>query len=52
MRARISDCLQRLKEYLAGDCERIPELEETLLPYASWDSQFNSYCGFISVSEL
>ncbi len=52
LRARISDCLQRLKEYLAGDCERIPELEEKLLPYASWDSQFNSYCGFISVSEL
>ena len=52
LRARIADCLERLRAYLAGECERIPELEEKLLPYASWDSQFNSYCGFVSVSEL
>ncbi len=52
LRARLRDGAQRLQEYLDGTCDRIPELEETLLYYAPWETQFNSYRGFVSVSQL
>ncbi len=52
LRSRLLDGAQRLQEYLDGTCESIPELEETLLPYAPWETQFNSYRGFVSVSQL
>ncbi len=52
LRARLLDGAQRLQEYLDGECDRIPELEETLLPYAPWETQFNSYRDFVTVSQL
>ncbi len=52
LRARLCDGAQRLQEYLSGVCDSIPELEETLLPYAPWETQFNSYRGFVSVNQL
>ncbi len=52
LRARLLDAAQRLQEYLDGECFNIPELEETLLPYAPWETQFNSYRGFVTVSQL
>lgn len=52
LKARLMDCAVRLEEYLEGQTEEIPELEETLLPYAPWGSQFNKYCGFVTVSQL
>ncbi len=52
LRARLRDGAQRLQEYLDGVCSSIPELEETLLPYAPWETQFNSYRGFVTVSQL
>ncbi len=52
LQARLLDGAQRLEEYLQGVCDSIPELEETILPYAPWGSQFNSYRGFVSVSQL
>ena len=50
--ARLGDCVQRLEEYLSGKVKNIPELEEQLLPYATWGSQYNKYCGFVTVSQL
>ncbi len=52
LQARLLDAAQRLQEYLDGTCSSIPELEETLLPYAPWETQFNSYRGFVTVSQL
>ncbi len=52
LKARLHDCGERIEEYLNGKVERIPELEEKLLPYAPWGSQYNMYCGFVSVSQL
>ncbi len=52
LKARLLDGAQRIEEYLDGKCENIPELEEKLLPYAPWGTQFNSYRGFVSVSQL
>ena len=52
LKARLADCIQRLQEYLDGRVENIPELEEELLPYATWGSQYNQYCGFVTVSQL
>lgn len=50
--ARLNDCIQRLTEYLSGEAANIPELEEELLPYSPWGSQYNLYCGFVTVSQL
>ena len=52
LRARLQDGAQRIQEYLDGACSSIPELEEVLLPYAPWETQFNSYRGFVTVSQL
>lgn len=52
LQARLRDCAQRLTEYLDGKTGTIPELEETLLPYSPWGSQYNQYCGFVTVSQL
>ena len=52
LKARLADCIQRMEEYLSGEVERIPELEEELLPYATWGSQYNVYRGFVTVSQL
>ncbi len=52
LKARLYDCGERIEEYLSGQVERIPELEEKLLPYAPWGSQYNIYCGFVTVSQL
>lgn len=52
LKARLYDCAQRIEEYLSGETKNIPELEETLLPYGNWNSGYNLYRGFISVSEL
>ena len=52
LRARLADCAQRLEEYLNGKVGNIPELEEELLPYATWGSQYNEYCGFVTVGQL
>ena len=50
--SRLKDCAERIREYLQGKVEEIPELEETLLPYGNWNSGYNLYKGFISVSEI
>ena len=52
LKARLADCVERLQEYLDGAVKTIPELEEELLPYATWGSQYNAYCGFVTVSQL
>lgn len=52
LKARLTDCIQRLEEYLGGKVKSIPELEEELLPYATWGSQYNLYRGFVTVSQL
>ncbi len=52
LKARLYDCAQRIEEYLSGETKDIPELEETMLPYGNWNSGYNLYRGFISVSEL
>lgn len=52
LKARLQDCVERLQEYLDGKTENIPELEEQLLPYSPWGSQFNKFCGFATVSQL
>lgn len=52
LKAHISDCVERLNEYLSGQVDSIPELEEELLPYSPWESQFNSFCGFVTVGKL
>ena len=52
LHARLADCAQRLEEYLSGKVQNIPELEEKLLPYSTWGSQYNKYCGFVTVSQL
>lgn len=50
--ARINDCKERLEAYLAGEVTEIPELNETILPYANWGLQYNLYRGLVTVSEL
>lgn len=50
--ARIQDCKERLEAYLAGEVTEIPELTETILPYANWGLQYNLYRGLVTVSEL
>lgn len=52
LKARLQDCSERLQEYLDGKVKNIPELEEELLPYSPWGSQFNKFCGFATVSQL
>lgn len=52
LKARLTDCIQRLEEYLGGKVQNIPELEEELLSYATWGSQYNLYRGFVTVSQL
>ncbi len=52
LKARLEDCMDRLREYLEGECDSIPELEETLLPYGKWTGQGNLYRLMVSVSEL
>lgn len=49
---RIMDCRDRLIEYLDGKVKDIPELTETILPYADWGLQWNMYKGSVSVSSL
>ena len=48
--SRVLDCKERLEEYLNGDVERIPELEEEILPYGDIGLQHNAYRGLISVN--
>lgn len=50
LHARVLDCKERLEEYLNGDVERIPELEEEILPYGDIGLQHNAYRGLISVN--
>ena len=50
--SRIGDCKERLEAYLRGEVTEIPELTETILPYANWGLQYNLYRGLVSVSEL
>ena len=52
LRSRLLDCKERIEEYLEGKTDSIPELEETILPYADWKLQYNSYRGLVTVSEL
>ncbi len=52
LQARLEDGIDRLTEYLDGQCDRIPELEEMLLPYGKWSTQYNSYRNMVSVSDL
>ena len=52
LESRILDCKQRLEEYLSGKTDRIPELEETILEYADWGLQYNSYRGSVTVSQI
>ena len=52
LRSRILNCKERLLEYVSGKVDRIPELEEEILPYADWKLQYNNYRGLVSVSEL
>lgn len=52
LRSRILDCRLRIVEYLEGQADSIPELEEEILPYADWGLQYNLYRGLVSVSEL
>ncbi len=49
---RLRDAKERLEEYLSGTTDRIPELEEEILPYANWGLQYNLYRGLISVSNI
>lgn len=52
LRSRIADCKERLEEYLAGKVDKIPELEEEILPYADWKLQYNAYRGLVTVGEI
>lgn len=52
LRSRILDCRERLELYLNGEIKEIPELSETILPYADWGLQYNSYLGLVSVTNL
>ena len=49
---RLKECRERISLYLSGKIEKIDELEESLLPYAPFDSAFNLYQGFVSVRNL
>lgn len=52
LRSRVLNCKERLELYLANKVDKIPELEEEILPYADWKLQYNNYKGLVSVSEL
>ncbi|HBM70590.1 MAG TPA: hypothetical protein DD377_04415 [Firmicutes bacterium] len=49
---RLKECKHRLDLYIKGKIKSIPELEEKLLPYAKFDSMYNSYRGFATVREI
>ena len=50
--SRILDCKERIEGYVSGELDEIPELDETILPYANWGLQYNLYRGLVTVSEL
>ena len=50
--SRVMDCRDRLIEYLDGRVDCIPELNETILPYAEWGLQYNLYKGLVTLNEL
>ena len=50
LHARVLDCRERIEEYLDGKVERIPELEEEILPYGDSGLQHNDHRGLISVN--
>ena len=50
--SRIMDCRDRLIEYLNGEVDEIPELNEVILPYADWGLQFNLYRDSVTVVTL
>ncbi len=50
--ARIRDCRERIKDYLSGKVDKIPELEEELLVYGGAALQGNRYTRLITVSEI
>lgn len=52
LRSRILNCKERIREYLSGKVDSIPELEEEILPYADWKLQYNNYRGLVSVSDI
>lgn len=52
LRSRILDCRERIDLYLKGKIKEIPELSETILPYADWKLQYNNYSGLISVGNM
>jgi len=51
LKQRINSCKDRLKDYLSGKIESIPELEEKLLSMSE-NFQNNSYTNIISLSNI
>lgn len=49
---RLDECQKRLSSYIEGELNSIPELEETLLRYAKFDSLFNSYQGWVTLRKI
>lgn len=50
VQARLIDCADRLRKYVHGKLNEIPELKETILPWGNLDC--NVYKRLVSVSEL
>ena len=48
--ARIMDCRERIIEYLNGEVDSIPELEDDILTYGDIGLQHNSYRGLFTVN--
>lgn len=51
LQSRLLDCRKRLIEYLNGEAESIPELEEDILPYAD-GMNGNSYRVLVSLRDI
>ena len=50
---RLATCRKRLQVYLAGELDKIDELEEEILPHGNGQNlQHNFYCGAISMSPM
>ena len=50
---RLATCRKRLQAYLAGELDKIDELEEEILPHGNGQNlQHNFYCGAISMSPM
>lgn len=52
LQARILNCRERLLEYLRGEVQSIPEMEQDVLPYGNMGLQYNIYRDLVTVAEL